>query len=164
MTSSSNKISQTFVLLFKKLLLALLFSIATVLSISLVEMDCDDAVFSFIVPWIRIGSPDFLSVHQFVIISHLLVNIGVVFLIYFLLLFKLKIIKKHYIIIALLGSLLGIFNLTGITLLRGDYRFIDNHNILAMNTEFARNEYFERHFSFFLTHNFRGYEQCKPFY
>lgn len=151
-------------LLFKKLLLALLLSIATVLSISLVEMDCDNAVFSFIVPWIRIGSPDFLSVHQSVIVSHLLINIGLVFLIYYLLLFKLKTIKKRYITIVLFWSLLGAFNLIGITLLRGNYHFIDNHNILVMNTEFDRNEYFERQFSFFLTHNFRGYKQCKSFY
>lgn len=98
-------------LLFKKLLLALLLSITTVLSVSKIDVYCGFTIFYLVKPWVLVIE----SLAEYVFVKNLLINIGAVFLIYaplvLLLLTRIKYITKRHYKIAMIITALSVLHL-----------------------------------------------------
>lgn len=147
----------------KKALFALILASVTVFTVSVVEVNCRESIYSFITAWLRTDgtSP---SIHQLLVVSQLLLNIGLMFLIYFVLIFNIKNIKKRYVSIALFALLVSGFNLYGEMFLRGVYVWHDDGDLLNMTTQFEHNEPFKKQLSWFLNFQQFSDEECKNFY
>lgn len=154
-------------LLFKKLLLSLLFSITTVLSVSKIDVHCDFAIFYLIKPWVLVVE----SLAEYVFVKNLLINIGAVFLIYapltLLLLIRVKNITKRHFKIATMITALSVLHLGFFMLLHGEYYWADSKKYIDSsmtdNNNFYKNPPMKTQLGFILHHQEFSYEQCKPF-
>ena len=115
-------------------------SIITVLSISFYDINCNNAVFYLIKPWLVVSPVQHLVVHKIAIVSNLFINILFFLFVYLALLYKVKQIKMAYLLSVALLAILSIFHLSFFIYLNGHYRLFDGENIVALDTQISRQE------------------------
>lgn len=147
----------------KKILLSIFLSATVILSVSIVDLNCNMAVFYWLKPWLIQSNTQILVKSYDFLIVNFFVNIALLSMIILMFLYKMAHIQWRWLFITLTTMLLSGINLFFLAFSHLTFRLNDD-NYSTMNTQFIHNEPFKTQISFLFSYHHFSRQECERFF